>query len=69
MARKVFRATHRAVLATGETIDYYGAHPTHWTFGGVDADGKRDGSKVRKVAVVDRYPLTSVAGYEDDDGE
>lgn len=51
--------THRATLATGETVDYYGppfgAHHTHWSFGGVDSEGKPDGSPVRVV------PVTSVA--------
>ena len=57
--------THRAVLETGESVDYRGAHPTHWTFGGADADGKRDGSPVRIARVTSVYPLSASA--EDDE--
>lgn len=57
MARKPVVPTHRAVLATGETVDYGGAHITHWSFGGVDSDGKPNGEKPRVVPVVDRFPL------------
>ena len=59
MAKKPLVQTHRAVLVTGETIDYKGAHPTHWSYGGADADGKPDGSPVRVVPVMMRYPLTA----------
>lgn len=63
--RKPAHPTHRAVLVTGETVDYYGpphgAHPTHWTFGGVDASGNKDGSPVRKVAVRSHHLVTEFA--------
>lgn len=49
---------HRAVLLNGETVEYEGAHPTHWTFGGVDKDGKPDGSPVQTVAVQAIIPGT-----------
>lgn len=42
MARRVIQPTHRAVLEDGEVIEFQGAHPTHWTTGGVNPDtGKR----------------------------
>lgn len=56
-AKKPVVPTHRAVLATGETVDYGGAHPTHWSFGGVDGDGKPNGERPRVVPVVNRFPL------------
>lgn len=59
MARKVrMLVPHRAILINGETIEYEGAHPTHWTFGGVDKDGKMDGSPVQTVAVQAIIPGT-----------
>lgn len=51
-ARKPAQATHTAVLADGSKQQYQGAHPTHWSFGGVDKDGKPDGSPVRVVPVL-----------------
>jgi hypothetical protein len=62
--------THRAILVTGETVDYAGgAHLTHWTFGGVDAEGKPDGSPVRIVPVASIVPLESFPEYYEGDGE
>lgn len=49
---------HRAILINGETVEYEGAHPTHWTFGGVDKDGRMDGSPVQTVAVQAIIPGT-----------
>lgn len=49
---------HKAILLNGETVEYEGAHPTHWTFGGVDKDGKIDGSPVQTVAVQAIIPGT-----------
>jgi hypothetical protein len=66
-ASKPVKPTHRATLVTGETVDYAGAHPTHWTFGGTDAEGKRDGSPVRTVPVASIVPLESFPGYEKDE--
>lgn len=59
MARKVrMLVPHRAILINGETVEYEGAHPTHWTFGGVDKDGRMDGSPVQTVAVQAIIPGT-----------
>ena len=68
--KKVTVPTHRATLATGETVDFHGAHPTAWTFGGADEKGEKDGSRVRSVPVVSIHPLSvfdDAAGNADDD--
>lgn len=67
--KKEVKPTHRAVLSTGETVDYAGAHPTHWSFGGVDADGNRDGSPVRTVPVTSVHHLSEFPDYEEDEDE
>ena len=69
MARKPVVQTHRAILATGETVDYGGAHITHWSFGGVDADGKKNGTHIRKVPVVTRFPLNILPENAPDDDD
>lgn len=65
---KEVKPTHRAHLANGESVEYAGAHPTHWSFGGVDSEGNRDGSRVRVVPVsyVEELPQDE---EEDEDGE
>lgn len=69
--------TYRATLVSGEQVDYYGppygSHPTHWTFGGVDSEGNKDGSPVRTVPVASISELKAhpdappPADDEDDD--
>lgn len=59
MARKVSMLTpHRAILSNGDTIEYEGAHFTHWTTGGVDANGQRNGTPVQTFAVISIIPGT-----------
>jgi len=48
--------THKAVLVDGRKIEYQGAHPTAWTFGGVDENGRPDGSPVETVPVLSILP-------------
>jgi hypothetical protein len=76
MSRKPVVPTHRATLETGETVDYAGAHPTHWTFGReetVTSNGEkvRQPGRVRTARVVSVAPLSAYpdASYVSEDDE